>query len=589
MIASAPVVSPTAMAEPQARPVRFVLLGGDDRLSGRVGAALEKPLGVASDVVSYPRLMAGAAASEQLLDDLRGAEGEAFLLPLDLEFGLFEKEAIGQLVAELRRRAPNLATHYDEPHANHPLLVEAFADAALREHRGKRPERMGVILAASGRGDPTSRAQVYALMRLLWERLGVARGEVTFLRHMRPFARDAFERLSREPLEWIVVPAWTERGERFEHLSLILEDHLRNGGPEAASFRLVEPPSDHRAIAHLAAQRAIELWRSKRRLEVVRTPSPKREARRPAVRIGADLNSGVVADVRNAEELRAILPEKVLDAETTFVKVTWHGYATGTYTDPVALDALLAAIPGRVVLLEGHTSSRNTTARVDWDWETEAREHRAWIREQENEYLERTGLNEVIRRRKATYLNITEEFWDGRCGAPDGVSPDAEFPELTAFVPNVLSEYAGAPLISFARFKGPTRLSLANLFGLIPEPLRARWHGPNITYLARVCCALANLYGSLFDLYGVVESINGAVRWDRRGLYRSRWGNYDVVPAPGLATASRGVTAADILAVRLQGQDPRRSAYYQVVESQLGLPPPALALDLPEEWARRFA
>ena len=156
-------------------------------------------------------------------------------------------------------------------------------------------------------------------------------------------------------------------------------------------------------------------------------------------------------------------------------------------------------------------------------------------------------------------------------------------------MPNVLSEYAGAPLISFARFKGPTRLSLANLFGLIPEPLRARWHGPNITYLARVCCALANLYGSLFDLYGVVESINGAVRWDRRGLYRSRWGNYDVVPAPGLATARCGVTAADILAVRLQGQDPRRSAYYQVVESQLGLPPPALALDLPEEWARRFA
>ena len=77
--------------------------------------------------------------------------------------------------------------------------------------------------------------------------------------------------------------------------------------------------------------------------------------------------------------------------------------------------------------------------------------------------------------------------------------------------------------------------------------------------------------------------------WGIPNDYAVRWGNYDVVPAPGLATASRGVTAADILAVRLQGQDPRRSAYYQVVESQLGLPPPALALDLPEEWARRFA
>jgi len=253
------------------------------------------------------------------------------------------------------------------------------------------------------------------------------------------------------------------------------------------------------------------------------------------------------------------------------------------------LDALLGAIPGRVVLLEGHTSSRNTEGRVEWDWENEAREHRSWIREQERDYLERTGLAEVMRRHRATYLNVTEEFWDGRCGTPAGVAPDAAFPELAGFVPQVLAEHSGAPLISFARFKGPTRLSLANLFGLIPEPLRARWHGPNITHLARVCCSMAKLYGSLFDLYGFVESVNGAVRWDRRGLYRSRWGNYDVVPTPGVATVSRGVVGADVLAARLQGQDPRRSAYYDVVESELGLPPAAIALPLPEDWSRRFA
>ena len=42
-----------------------------------------------------------------------------------------------------------------------------------------------------------------------------------------------------------------------------------------------------------------------------------------------------------------------------FIKVTWHGYAPGTYTDPAALDMLLDALPGQAVLLEGHTSSRN--------------------------------------------------------------------------------------------------------------------------------------------------------------------------------------------------------------------------------------
>jgi uncharacterized protein (DUF362 family) len=241
-------------------------------------------------------------------------------------------------------------------------------------------------------------------------------------------------------------------------------------------------------------------------------------------------------------------------------------------------------------LLEGHTSSRNDAGRLDWDWETEAREHRAWIREQEHAYLEKTGLADVIRRRGATYLNVTEEFWDGRCVAdPSAYDVDPEFPELAGFVPSVLAEHAGAPLLSFARFKGPTRLSLSNLFGLIPEPLRARWHGPNASHLARVCCALAKLYGSIFELYGVVEGLNTAVRWDRRGLYRSRWGNYDLTQQPGLATVSRGVAAADVLAARLQGHDPSRSAFYQAVQATLGLPGEALALELPEDWVRRLS
>ncbi len=569
---------------------RFVLLGGDASLATAVREALERPLGFAPEIVGCPNWIADPAARERLIEDLRDASGEAFLLPLDLEFGLFEKDAVGQTVAELRRAAPSLQTHYDEPGAAQPLLVDAFAEAVLQSFGSEapRPERLGVVLAASGRGDAEPRARTYALMRLLWERLGAARGEVAFLRHAQPFARDVFDRLGREPLAWAVVPAMTERGDAFEHLRLILDDHVRNAAAGSAAFRLVEPPCDHPALVHWVVQRALELWRSKRRAEAVRRPTPKREKLSPPLRIGGP-DEGLAADVRNAAELRAVLPERVLDSDTVFVKVTWHGYAPGTYTDPVALDALLEAVPGKVVLLEGHTASRNTAGRVDWDWEAEARQRRAWIRSQENEYLERTGLSEVMRRRGATYLNVTEEYWDGRCGVPAGMEPDPEFPELAAFVPAALAEHAGAPLISFARFKGPTRLSLANLFGLIPEPLRARWHGPNITHLAHVCCAIAKLYGSILDLYGVVESINGAVRWDRRGLYRSRWGNYDIVPSPGLATVSRGVVAADVLAARLQGQDPRRSAYYDVIESDLGMTRQALDLDLPAAWTRRFA
>ena len=119
-------------------------------------------------------------------------------------------------------------------------------------------------------------------------------------------------------------------------------------------------------------------------------------------------------------------------------------------------------------------------------------------------------------------------------------------PDLAGFVPSVLMELQGIPLISFARFKGPTRLGISNLFGLIPHPLRTAWHGPDITYFASVCCDLARIYGSLFPLFGFVEAFDSAVRWDRKGLYRSRWGNYDLVFTDGLFTLSEGLVGADL-------------------------------------------
>jgi hypothetical protein len=78
------------------------------------------------------------------------------------------------------------------------------------------------------------------------------------------------------------------------------------------------------------------------------------------------------------------------------------------------------------------------------------------------------------------------------------------------------------------------------------------------------------MYGVLFDLYGVVEGLYSAVRWNRQGLYRSRWGNYDLITNAGCVAVSRGLVAADILASRLQGQNVDSSAFFEVVREQLG-------------------
>jgi hypothetical protein len=87
----------------------------------------------------------------------------------------------------------------------------------------------------------------------------------------------------------------------------------------------------------------------------------------------------------------------------------------------------------------------------------------------------------------------------------------------------------------------------------------------------------------------VVEGLYSAVRWNRRGLYRSRWGNYDLIHDAGYLTASRGLVAADILASRLQGQNVHRSAFFDVVRKDLGWDCGAADSPLPEDELARFA
>ena len=355
----------------------------------------------------------------------------------------------------------------------------------------------------------------------------------------------------------------------------MLDDHQR-AHPEAAGWRLLEPPRDHPAILRLARTAVAPPLAGEARppggrasLPPSTSPPPARPRCGratdwvPVARRGHPAACGVLARAREPAPLAEILAQVLPRSERYLVKVTWHGYAQGTYTGPAALDLLLGALPGRAVLLEGHTSSRNVGG-ADIDWETDAARHRAWIRQQDVEFLRRTGLAEVIARHGAQYLNVTEAWWDGACAPAEDVRAALgdvalQNPELAGFVPSVLMELRGTPLISFARFKGPTRLGISNLFGLIPHPLRTAWHGPDITHFASVCCDLARLYGCLFPLFGFVEGFDSAVRWDRKGLYRSRWGNYDLVLTDGLFTLSEGLVGADLLASRLQGQDVLRS------------------------------
>lgn len=494
------------------------------------------------------------------------AETETFVIPAALDFSVIHRETLGRAVAESRRGHADVAIHHDDVDPGHPLVVGAFADQAGRAIRelGVPPQRCGLVLAPSGHGDAASRAQSYRLARLLWEELGLAQAEVGFIRHAQPFLATVLKKCAQEPLAWLVLAQSQWETEHVQYARVMIEN-LAN-----PAVSMVDPPAAHPMLTAWYAQRITRLWREKRVRETKREASPKHAA--PTVGVWKQ-GCGVIARVADQNSMAAALAEILPAAvpERVLVKVTWHGYATGTYTDPAALDLLLSALPAPAILLEGHTTSRNLGG-AQFDWEKDARENRAWIRQQEAEYLRRTGLSDVMTRHRAQYVNVTEAFWD-------------EDPDVDAlqFVPKALLEFRGCPLVSFAKFKGPTRLGISNLFGLIPLPSRDAWHGPNITYFANACCQVAKLYASHFELCGLVEGLFSAVRWNRSGMYRSRWGNYDLIRDSGLIAASPGLVSADILASRLQGQNVNRSAFFDVVREQLGWDTAAAENPLPEE------
>ena len=286
---------------------------------------------------------------------------------------------------------------------------------------------------------------------------------------------------------------------------------------------------------------------------------------------------------RDSSALAEILERVLPPSDRYLVKVTWHGYAPGTYTGPLALDLLLGALPGRAVVIEGHTSSRNLGGRG----------HRLGDRRRAAPHLDPAAGGRIpaaygigrgdrpapgpIPERDRGVVGRRLRASRGRPGRGSATSR-LRNPELAGFFPSALLELRGCPLISFARFKGPTRLGLSNLFGLIPHPLRSEWHGPDITHFASVCCDVARLYECFFPLYGLVEAFDSALRWDRKGLYRSRWGNYDLLLTDGLFTMSEGLVGADLLASRLQGQDVLRSGFSDVVRGRLDWSGPEMLL-----------
>ncbi|MDQ7793831.1 MAG: DUF362 domain-containing protein [bacterium] len=251
------------------------------------------------------------------------------------------------------------------------------------------------------------------------------------------------------------------------------------------------------------------------------------------------------------------------------VKVNWFTPDPGNFTGPVALDRLLAALPGPAMVVEGHSCGRTDGSR--WVGPGQATgEAREWLREQEREFLRGSGVRAVLDRYAATYLNVTEEVWAGRTVEEPVVARAVgdllTYPELLGCVPRSLYARRGQALfINFARLKLPRpqagasfSLGLKNLFGLIPEPARTTYHAD----LPGSVLAINRIYHALFDIVTVCEGLENVVVSRPGGTHRTAWGDYDLLATPPLAVAGTNPLEVDAIAAGIFGVDIRQRALF---------------------------
>lgn len=284
--------------------------------------------------------------------------------------------------------------------------------------------------------------------------------------------------------------------------------------------------------------------------------------------------------VRAAGPLRDILRMLGAAEGPVLIKANWFSPYQGQFTDAATLALACDAVDGQKIIIEGHAAMRNDGSREVTP--ENGRENWGWMREQEAAYFARFGLDAVLGRDDVTYVNVTDEVWEGRAvpeadvrAALEGAGTPLVFDELYGAFPEKLLAWRGRPLISLARIKAADpalatagfSLSLKNMFGLIPEPNRSAYHERLPEAVTDVC----RLYGAHFRVVGACEAIYHAVRVREGGAHETSWGDrYDDVEGLGIIVAGARPAEADAFAAALFGLDVSSRALMKAAEERLG-------------------
>ncbi len=248
-----------------------------------------------------------------------------------------------------------------------------------------------------------------------------------------------------------------------------------------------------------------------------------------------------IAKVSNSFELRQLLVDPWFKSETIIIKPNWVSDELANFTDSKTLRMLLEALDSRFVVTESHILLRHAREGKSftvgdktvnwkwllmgdgWNWLIENPEwdwfkkdgHWDQIKKEDKAFLDENGFTDLFKEFDVSYINVTDEVWSGRIADPTEIKKSVEsrfkpiqIESLYSMVPKKLYDLRGSMFISFAKLKMYATFTLKNMFGMIIDPARPWWHGPNGSRIARSIVDINKIYHSLFNVYGICEALN---------------------------------------------------------------------------------
>ena len=296
-----------------------------------------------------------------------------------------------------------------------------------------------------------------------------------------------------------------------------------------------------------------------------------------------------IAKVHNSDELKQILIDPWFESETIIIKPNWCSTAPAASIDSKALRMILEVTDSRIVVTESFTHLFSLAAlngdgmrisigdkqvnlewllkgdgwnwiieNPDWDW---FKKGGYWelLKKREKDLLDKLGFTDLFKEFDVSYLNVTDEIWSGRIADPSEVKREVESryspvqtDKLYSMVPKKLYDLRGSTFISFAKLKLYASFTIKNIFGMIPDPIRSWWHGPNDSRIVSSIVDINKIYHSLFNVYGICEALDATSFPHPEGKFEDLFmGKYKIRENLGVIAFGRHLVSLDSLLLNL--------------------------------------